>query len=129
MSNGILSTYLYVTRTLEAKGDSQLGPGDDPFTYNQHYGAYIEARSNPGHHLTWSFLKTAVEGLYMMVYLRGKYKTATFIIWDQSFGAVGTGKLKADLSLSNATLALAGNVTLKGTVGATLGVTTLTDSR
>lgn len=65
--------------------------------YNQSYGAFIGARSAKGRHLTWSFLEGAVVGLYNGLYLRGRYRTSQFGIWDGVAELVGVGEMGADI--------------------------------
>ena len=128
MENGVLDSYVYITNTLDSQGDSKLGPGNDPFLYRRLYATYVEAESKPGYHLTWRTLQTAVEGLYIRLFLRQKYKTATFSIWDHTLQAViGTGDLALNVAISNVTVAT--NTTLIDIVGPSFGDVGLAVSR
>lgn len=88
MSTAILSTYHYIQQVLHTKGDGILIAGEDPFMYNQHYGPYIEVWSADGSFLTWSFLEGAIVAMYKGLYLRDKYKTTSFAIWDSEIGII-----------------------------------------
>lgn len=57
-----------------SNGDGLLPTDEDPFIYNQGYGAYIEAWSTGAGLLTWSFLEGAVVAMYNALYMRGKYR-------------------------------------------------------
>ena len=97
MRNTVLSLYRHITSTIASSGDSILPASKDPFVYNQGYGAFIEAHSAEGRHLTWSYLEGAVVGLYNGLYLRGAYRTSEFRVWDAVAGLVGVGKMGADV--------------------------------
>lgn len=106
MSRTIISTYDYIQNIIDRKGDGILPVGQDPFILDQHHGASVEAWSINDHFLTWSYLEDAIVGMYNALYLRGKYKTTIFTVWDAPFGMMGTGCLRegdAVLSLRNVT--------------------------
>ena len=93
MSRTILSTYDYVRQVIATRGDGVLHGREDPFLYNPLYGAYIEVRSADNHFLTWAYLEGVMVALYNALYLRGKFKTATFQIVETDF-LIGTGRLR-----------------------------------
>ena len=97
MRDTILSAYNDITSTIASKGDSVLSTSEDPFVYDKGYGAFITTHSAKGRHLTWSLLEGAVVGLYNGLYLRGKYRTSEFWIWDGMAGLVGVGKMSASV--------------------------------
>ena len=93
MSHTILSAYNHIISTIASEGDSILPASQDPFLYNKGYGAFIEAHSAKGRHLTWSYLQGAVVALYNGLYLRGQYRTCEFGVLDGIAGLVGVGKM------------------------------------
>ena len=96
MSHTLHSAYNHIISTIASKGDSILPASEDPFLYNEGYGAFIEAHSAKGRHLTWSFLEGAVVGLYNGLYLDGWYRTCDFWILDGMAGLVGIGRMGVD---------------------------------
>lgn len=92
MSLAIYATYLYVQKVIAAEG-GPVQPNEDPFVYNQHHGAFIEAWSTPGHKMTWSLLESAAVALWNAHYMRDKYRVANFTIWVVGTGMVGVGNL------------------------------------
>lgn len=97
MSHTILSAYNHIISTIASEGDSILPASEDPFLYNKGYGAFIEAHSAKGRHLTWSFLEGAVVGLYNGLYLGRRYRTCEFWVLDGMAGLVGVGRLEIDV--------------------------------
>ena len=94
MLNAITSTYEYIRQTIAIRGDMVLSSKEDPFIYDEHLGAYIEAGSVHPHFLTWAYLEGAVVAIHNALYLQGKYKTSAFSIWDEQVGMVGAGSLR-----------------------------------
>ena len=94
MFMAIISTYDHVQKAISTEGDRVVSPGEDPFVYNKLYGAYVEAWSVNNHLLTWAYLEGVVVAIYNALYLRAKYKTANFSIWDAGAGLVGMGNLR-----------------------------------
>lgn len=95
MVRTILSTYKYVQGEIATRGDGILPRDEDPFIYNQLYGAYIEARSAGDHSLTWSYLEAVVVSLYNALYNRGRFRSTAFLIVEAGV-LIGTGNLRED---------------------------------
>lgn len=93
MSEVILSTYGYIQDIIGTKGDGLLPAKEDPFIYDKGHGAYIEIWSAGSQLLSWGFLEGAVVAMYNALYLRGKYRTLSFTMWDARVGMVGLGNL------------------------------------
>ncbi len=93
MSEAILLTYRHIRDIIGSKGDGLLPAEEDPFTYNKGHGAFIEIWSAGSQLLSWGFLKGAVVAMYNALFLRGKYRTLSFMISDARVGIVGLGNL------------------------------------
>ena len=103
MSVTLLSAYNNITSTIASKGDSTLPPSEDPFVYNNGYGAFIAIHSAIGEHLTWSLLEGAVVGLHNGLYLRGKYRASEFWMWDGPVRLIGFGEMGSAVVGKNGT--------------------------
>jgi len=93
MSKAILSTYEHIQEIIGSSGDGLIPAEEDPFIYDKGYGAYIEVWSANAQLLTWSLFEGVVVAMYNALYLRGKYKTLSFTIWDGRVGMIGLGKM------------------------------------
>lgn len=94
MSEAIISTYEYIQNIIDNQGDGIIPAGKDPIILNQHHGAYIEVWSVNGHFLTWSYLEGVTVAMYNALFLRARYKTSNFNIWDGAIGMIGVGNLR-----------------------------------
>ena len=90
----ITSTHDYIQQIIAVGGNGLLSDKDDPFIFDEHLGAYIEVRSAHPHLLTWAYLEGVVVAIHNALYLREKYKTSTFHIWDTQVGVIGAGALR-----------------------------------
>lgn len=104
MSVTLHSAYNSITSTIASKGDSILPASEDPFVYNNGYGAFIAVHSAIGGHLTWSLLEGAVVGLHNGLYLRGKYRASEFWMWDGPVRLVGFGEMGSAVVGTNGTV-------------------------
>lgn len=93
MQHTLLAAYSMLWMHIDFEGDGVLPQNQDPFKFDRNYGASILIRSTPGHRLTWSYVKFAVEGMYELLYRKGKYYQVQLEILDRYDGRVGKGSL------------------------------------
>ena len=88
---------------IHQEGDSWLPPELDPYSRNGPNGGNIQMQSVPDRHLTYTILKSTMQGLLNVLVIGGQDYDVEVEVFDLNWSLVGVGHVNERIRVDNMT--------------------------
>lgn len=93
----------FCTFAITQEGDSWLPSDLDPYSRNGPYGGNVRMRSVQDQHLTYSVLKSTMQGLLDVLVIGGQDYDVEVEVFNLDWSLIGTGQVSETIRVGNLT--------------------------